>query len=118
MSHKVEPHELADIVASYHSAPFLLYGAATGESVRVNHVRVALEQGSPNVRVTGFGRGVVARVEAGIRLSLLWPPPKDEQFSVIADGFGEFIDEDTLLISIESAVLHRPAPPLGEPRAC
>ena len=118
MSQQVEPHELAATVAGYGTAPFLLYSAADGTSARINHVRVSLVEGAPTVIITGFGRGVARRATDGARLSLLWPPSKEDQLSVIADGQGELTDEDTMVMTIESAVLHRPAPPLGESATC
>jgi hypothetical protein len=108
MSHAVEPHDLAETAAPYGTTPFLLYSASDG-SARVNHV-VAHVDGL-TVRVIGFGRGVVGRVEDGAALSLLWPGTQDEAFSLIADGQGSVTDDgETLVISITAAVLHRPAP--------
>ncbi len=108
MSHVVEPRDLKSVAAEYGNTPYLLYSSRDG-SARVNHVVVSVESDPPVVRVEGFGRGVASRVEEGAALSLLWPAPNAETFSLIADGNG-FIDDAVLSISISGAILHRPAP--------
>ena len=108
MSHAVDPHDLARTAAPYGTTPFLLYSSTDG-AARVNHVVADVD--GLTVRVRGFGRGVVRRVNEGAALSLLWPPTGEETFSLIADGSGSVIDDgETLVISIDAAVLHRPAP--------
>ncbi len=108
MSHSVAPEDLSTTSAPYGSTPFLLYSAADG-SARVNHVVAAVEAEPARVFITGFGRGVTARLAEGATLSLLWPSPEPDGFSLIADGTGE-IDGDQLIVSVTGAVLHRPAP--------
>lgn len=116
MSHTVDPLDLASAAAPYGETPFLLYSSTDG-AARVNHVVAHVELGETTVRVSGFGRGIVARVEAGARLSLLWPARDAESFSLIADGFGRLEDDSaTLTIDIDAAVLHRPAPIDGQNR--
>lgn len=108
MSHAVDPKDLAQVAAPYGITPFLLYSSSDG-SARVNHVVAEVDE--RDVRVQGFGRGVVRRVDEGAILSLLWPAIGDETFSLIADGHGAVADDgETLVISITAAVLHRPAP--------
>jgi hypothetical protein len=110
MSQTVEPHDLQSVAAEYGNTPFLLYSSGDG-SARVNHVVVSVESAPPVVRVEGFGRGVARRVEEGAALSLLWPAPDAETFSLIADGSGSIDDDGAVLsIAISGAVLHRPAP--------
>ena len=116
MSQRVEPQNLHEAAASYGNTPFLLYCGSDG-SARVNHVVVELTTEPPSATVTGFGRGVPRAVEAGSALSLLWPSLEPGGFSLIADGTGSFDDEDTLVIAVSGAVLHRPAPVDGR-RAC
>lgn len=108
MSHSVEPNELDTAAAPYGNTPFLLYSAGDG-SARVNHVVAEVAAGRPVVRITGFGRGVPARVADGAKLSLLWPARDAGAFSLIADGLGT-VDDDVLTIDVDAAVLHRPAP--------
>jgi len=130
MSHAVKPQELASHLNEYGTTPFLLYASQDG-SARINHVLVSIPTNNPDhaddeggndqvveIAVTGFGRGVAARVAAGAPLSLLWPATAPGTFSLIADGTGT-IDEDamTLNIAITAAVLHRPAPVDG-PSSC
>jgi len=117
MSHAVQPNNLAEAAAPYGATPFLLYAGRNG-SARANHVRVLLQSDPPIARVTGFGRGVVSAVEQGAVFSLLWPATGAEQFSLIADGSGEMADADTVIITIASAVLHRPAPGGTETSTC
>ncbi len=117
MSHTVHPSDLPSTAAPYGRTAFLVYAGASG-SARINHVVADLEtsDGATIARCRGFGRGVPARVDAGATLSLLWPAPSDEAFSLIADGTGT-IDEDVLSIVVTDAVLHRPAPVDG-PTTC
>lgn len=112
MSHAVDPTELAAVAEPYGSTPFLLYTSSDG-SARVNHVLAEADPGQPIVRIRGFGRGVVQRVSEGAQLSLLWPAPATETFSLIADGSGE-VEDETLILRVTAAVLHRPAPVDGD----
>lgn len=126
MSHRVELHDLAETVAGYDDTPFLLYVGASG-GPRANHVRAFVESdsddtaasvsGAVDVRVTGFGRGVAGPVAERSTLSLLWPAKNTGDFSLIVDGYGALAN-DVLTITATSAVLHRPAPADGAPRAC
>lgn len=116
MSHRVEPEDLAETVEPYGSTPFLLYSGASG-SARVNHVVASVSTDPATITITGFGRGVAQRVADGAQLSVLWPAPSSEQFSLIADGTGTMVDDETLTIAVSGAVLHRPAP-VGGSRAC
>lgn len=110
MSHAVDPSELAPVAERYGATAFLLYSTNEG-AARVNHVAVDVDEDQPLVRVSGFGRGAVRRVSEGAQLSLLWPATDAETFSLIADGTGQVDpDEETLTITISTAVLHRPAP--------
>ena len=107
MSHQVEPEDLATEAEPRGNTPYLLYAGASG-SARVNHVVVASIDGAI-VRCRGFGRGVPDRVAAAATLSLLWPANEPGSFSLIADGAGRIEGED-LIITVDAAVLHRPAP--------
>lgn len=109
MSHAVEPSQLAEVAAPYGTAPYLLYSSERGEA-RVNHVRVQLITESPVLVITGFGRGVARALDREAPLSLLWPNPGTEQFSLIADGTGVLGDEGKMEFRVTSAVMHRPAP--------
>lgn len=117
MSHAVEPNELAKNVAALGETPFLLYPGADG-SVRANHVRVTVSPGAPEVLVKGFGRGVPAAIARDAKLSLLWPNPSQGEFSLIADGTGTILDNQTITITVHSAVLHRPAPHDEQSTSC
>ena len=116
MSHQVEPSDLSTEAEPRGNTPYLLYSGSSG-SARVNHVVVeSIGEGETDETVVtcrGFGRGVAERVGAEAPLSLLWPAPGPGEFSLIADGQGR-IEGETLLITIEAAVLHRPAPVDGD----
>lgn len=120
MSHVVSPADLASTATPYGGTPFLLYAGDDG-SARVNHVVATIESADSSgdsttvVRCTGFGRGVARPVDAGARLSLLWPATAPDMFSLIADGVGT-IESDVLSIVVSGAVLHRPAPVDGADR--
>ncbi len=118
MSHRVEPADLPDAAAVRGTTVFLLYPGESG-SVRVNHVHAAVtaEDDEAKVLVTGFGRGVPGRVASGVTFSLLWPEPGPDGFSLIVDGEAALRESDTqLVLQVDGAVLHRPAPPAGESR--
>jgi len=111
MSHAVEPADLAETAEAYGTTAYLLYSNDAGQA-RVNHV-VVHEISREVVSLTGFGRGVKARIAEGeqVPLSLLWPATAESNFSLIADGTGS-VDSDgqRLNITVRAAVLHRPAP--------
>jgi len=114
MSHAVEPSDLAKTVENYGSTPYLLYSNDAGQA-RVNHV-VVQEIARERVTITGFGRGITARISAdeGLPLSILWPATTQGGFSLIADGTGSVDGEGArLTITVHAAVLHRPAPQDG-----
>lgn len=115
MSHAVSPHELAKAAESYDATPFLLYPSADG-SVRAVHVRASVKPGEPLATISGFGRGIPAAIERDAPFTLLWPSQAGG-FSLIADGSGTLVDDETVTITITSAVLHRPAPDDGA-RSC
>ncbi len=116
MSHRVESADLPEQAANRGDTAYLLYPGASG-SVRVNHVRAeATHDGdSASVQITGFGRGVPERVDAGVAMSVLWPAVDTDGFSLIVDG-DTHLEDDTLVLSVTGAVLHRPAPAPGESR--
>lgn len=114
MSHAVPPEGLAEAAQDYAANPFLLYSSTDG-SARVNHVLAEVRAEPPTIVITGFGRGVIARVSNGAKLSVLWPAQDSTSFSLIADGYGR-LEGDELIIDVESAVLHRPAPSEGTAR--
>lgn len=115
MSHAVTPEDLRATAAPYGHTPFLLYVGSNG-TVRANHVAVSFTETSGEVLVSGFGRGVAKSLTPSGILSLLWPAHPEAEFSLIADGTGS-IDgsgaDDLLVLTITSAVLHRPAPAVG-----
>jgi len=117
MSHAVQPHEVAALVADYGDTPFLLHPGANN-AIRANHVRIAVQKNSPVVRVTGFGRRAAKAASQGVPFSLLWPSPVDGGFSLIVDGTGEIVDDEALSITVTSGVLHRPAPEPDGPDSC
>lgn len=117
MSHAVDPGQLAEVAAPYGETPFLLYATERG-SARANHVRAVPQPGSAEVLITGFGRGVLNAIERDAMLSLLWPSPTEGELSLIADGTGEVTDEHNLVLTVTSAVLHRPAPSGGGSATC
>lgn len=119
VSHTVALADLERAAQPYGPTPFLVYAGSSG-SARVNHVvveSISSSEDRATIRCRGFGRGVAERVEASAPLSLLWPAVRPGDFSLIADGMGS-VDEDTLVIEITGAVLHRPAPIDGDSDGC
>ncbi len=66
------------------------------------------------VTVVNPGESLVQRLANEVPVTLLWPPstrPSDEhaRYSLVADGIARSRD-GSVVIDVETAVLHRPAP--------
>ena len=114
MSHRIEPQDLWNAAKRQQqpAAPFLSY--TKGEGVKITHVVVESSSRPEVLRCSGFGRSLVSDLRPDLSLTLLWPASTEDGFSLLADGYGQMIGEG-LVITVESAVLHRPAPIDGEP---
>lgn len=64
------------------------------------------------VRVADPGRRTRANVAERPQVTVVWPPPTPDGYSLIVDGTGT-LDGDLLLVAATRAVLHRPAPAPG-----
>ena len=74
--------------------------------------QVAAADGQVQLRCAA-GRTARANCERRPAVTLLFPQPDDEGFSLIVDGEARVDDEDHVIITAVGAVLHRPAPELG-----
>lgn len=112
MSHQVAPAMAWESAQRQHrpEAPFLTY--ARDGAAKIVHVVVEAGDEPAVLRCTGFGRALASDIAQNPKLTLLWPAASDDAFSLLADGYGEIIG-DLLIFTIESAVLHRPAPLTG-----
>ncbi len=118
MSVRVDLDRLGESIAEYGDAAFVL---TTGDDHRphVTHAAVDLTDG---VITCSVGRGAGANATARPGLSVLWPPPEPDGYSLILDGDAtvEPLDEGNRLhITPTAAVLHRPVPrPDADPDGC
>ncbi len=109
MSVRVDLDRLGESIAEYGDAAFVL---TTGDDHRphVTHAAVDLVD---SVITCSVGRGAGANATARPGISVLWPPPEPDGYSLILDGEAtvEPLDEGNRLhITPTAAVLHRPVP--------
>lgn len=78
---------------------------------------VALRPAIDGARLTfvGAGRTTLTDARADPRVTVVWPPSEvtaaeHSGYSLIADGIATIGDDDTIVVTVRSAVLHRPAP--------
>lgn len=119
MSIEVPVESLAETVARYGPAPFLL---TTGEDGRPHATHVVVGVDGAVLRCD-LGRRTARNGAAQPKVSLLWPPDEPGGYSLIVDG--DMIVDGTPgadargAITATRAVLHRPAPVEGvEGAAC
>ena len=104
--------ELAAAIDGFTTTPYLLTAGADGRPHAVSVVPVWRDA----TLVLGAGRRTGANVTAQPAVSLLWPPAKPGDHSLIVDGTA-IVSDDGLTITPTSAVLHRSAARAGEPAA-
>jgi hypothetical protein len=117
MSIPVELHTLAEAIARYGDAAFVLTGGDDGRP-HVSHVRVETQETGLSVVA---GRHTASNVARQPLLALLWPTPEPDGYSLIVDARAEVVrtgDEVRLRITPTRAVLHRPAPAPAADAAC
>ncbi|WP_110206535.1 pyridoxamine 5'-phosphate oxidase [Nocardioides daejeonensis] len=104
MSIPVAPADLRAACADFGSAYLL-----STSSPRVKVVTVdpeVAEDGS--VRVVGPGRGTLANLAVNAAVTLVFPPHEHHGYSLLVDGQAD-VEGDDVVITVEHAVLHRPA---------
>lgn len=109
--------ELRARVAEFDAAAYLV---TVGENARPHVVSVNVEWAEGHL-VAGAGRTTSANIAANPTVSLLWPPPGDDGYSLIVDGTAETQDrEGTAVVVLEPsrAVLHRVADAIGDGPSC
>ena len=113
MSIPVDTAALADAVARYGDAAFLLSSAPRGGPHAVA-VRVAWDGAAFRTRAGNTTRtNIAGRPE----ITLLWPPVGDDDYSLIVDGTASAEGADGVVVTPVRAVLHRnpAASPADEP---
>ncbi len=105
MSIRVELHELREVAARQTSFAYLL----TVSDDATAHA-VAITPGIGDATITfDAGHRSCANATARPNVSLLWPPARPDDYSLIVDGHAA-VDGSTVVITPERAVRHRPAP--------
>ena len=106
MSIPVAVEDLAPTLERF-GAAFLMTTdpAATPARVKVVSARPRLVDGL--LLLGAPGRGSLVNVSANEAVTLLWPPLRADDFSLIVDGAAEVVGE-TLRVRPTSVVLHRP----------
>ena len=72
---------------------------------------VAAAEGQVELRAK-VGRTSRSNCEQRPSVTMLWPASEADQHSLIVDGEARLDGADHVVITVMSAVLHRPAPPL------
>jgi hypothetical protein len=105
MSIRVELHELREVAAQ--QAPFA-YLLTVSDDSGAHAVAI-----TPNIGATSItceaGNRSCANAGARPNVSLLWPPARPDDYSLIVDGRAS-VAGSTVVITPERAVRHRPAP--------
>lgn len=70
---------------------------------------VAAAEGQVQLRCAA-GRTALANCRMRPAVTVLFPEPDDEGYSLIVDGEARVDDEERVVIAVVGAVLHRPAP--------
>lgn len=105
MSIPVELHGLAEVLGRYRFA--YLMTSSPGSAPHVVALVPILE--ADELVVDGIGRRTRANLLAQPRVSLVWPPESEAEYSLIVDGEAT-LDGSSLRVRPSRAVLHRPAP--------
>lgn len=79
----------------------------TDGRVKVVTVEPDAEPGG-TLHVTAPGRGSLRNITANRRVTLLFPPVEHHGYTLLVDGDAEAVGDD-LVVTPDSAVLHRPA---------
>jgi hypothetical protein len=74
--------------------------------------QVAAAEGQVQLRCAA-GQTARANCQRRPAVTLLFPRPDEEGFTLIVDGEARVDDDDHVVITAVGAVLHRPAPELG-----
>jgi len=106
MSVKVDLGRLAETLAGYPVG----YLISVGDDYRAHTVAIAPVLRAGVVEIGEVGNSTRRNISAHPDVTLLWPPPDRDGYSLIVDGRGEFI-AGLLRIIPQHAVLHRPAMP-------
>lgn len=105
MSTHVDVEALAEQLAEFSFAYLMTVG--DDERVHTSAVSPVLVEGG--LVIEGPSTSVRSNSLARPAISLVWPPKRDDGFSLIVDGNASTTG-DTLRITPARAVLHRPAP--------
>jgi len=103
MSVPVETAALADAVARYGDAAFLL-SSGEGGGPHAVAVRVRWDGGALTTRA---GKTSRANIQRRPEVTLLWAPVDDDGYSLIVDGAATAGDGDAVRVTPLRAVLHR-----------
>ncbi|MFM7536206.1 MAG: pyridoxamine 5'-phosphate oxidase family protein [Acidimicrobiales bacterium] len=107
MSIPVDPRALGAELGRFGRAGYLL----TVGDERAHAVAVRIEGDGPELAVTPVGGRTAANVAARPAVTVLWPPFEPGGYTLLADGTATIdADATTVRVSVERAVLHRPAP--------
>lgn len=104
MSIPVAVGDLAETIAGF--GPAYLLTSDAGGRVKAVSALPSLVDGV--LRCEHPGRGSTANAALHPEVTMLWPPREAGGHSLLVDGTAE-IDGDAVLVSPQSAVLHRPA---------
>ncbi len=114
MSHPVHLKKLAERLDEYGAAAFVVT-VGDGGVPKVVHVPVAWD--GQVLRCTPGG-GTLRNLGSPAPVTLVFPGPAEDGFSMLVDGSGTAAGE-VAVITPTSAVLHRPAPEQpGDDAAC
>jgi hypothetical protein len=105
MSIQVELGELRDVAAG--QAPFA-YLLTVSDDASAHAVAITPLIGEGSITCDAGNRSC-ANARARPNVSLLWPPARPDDYSLIVDGRAS-VDGSTVRIVVERAVRHRPAP--------
>ena len=108
MSIKVELHELRAVAAQ--QAPFA-YLLTVSDDASAHAVAITPDIGDASITCEAGNRSC-ANASARPNVSLLWPPARPDDYSLIVDGHAS-VDGSRVVITPERAVRHRPAPGAG-----
>lgn len=109
MSVRVEPAQLVDHVGR---RPFAyVVSSGSGESP-VHVVAVVVGVDGATVDCSRVGGSTRRNIGSRPRVTVVWPPHEDAtdfaRYTVIADGRAS-MNGETVIVDVESAILHRPA---------
>ncbi len=107
MSIPVTTDDLATKLEEYGAACFLLSVPPGGGHPKVAHVPVVWD--GEVLRCTPGG-GTLRNLGEGAPVTLVFPGPTRDSHSMLLDGTGRAVGEETAEIEVTGGVLHRPAP--------